>query len=156
MTYSFPHRSSDPALRHGGKRLFLGAALALSAAMAPIRAHAEGLPAVQESQGVPYVSGGVTLDESTALKAAMPGYPLVVEVYRQAGGKNEYTASSVLTIDTPHGGQVFNATLQGPFALIRIAPGRYGLKVELNGQVKQSQVDVKAGGSARAVFVFQP
>lgn len=116
-------------------------------------AHA-ALPATQESQGVTYLSGGVDLDESTAIKAAMRDYPLVVEVYHQAGGKNEYTASSVLTIEGAKGEQVFNTTLQGPFALLKLKPGQYDVKVELDGQVKHNKVDVKSSGSAKAVFVF--
>ncbi len=141
-----------PFTTRGARLCLLASATALSLMTASVLAHA-GLPALQDSQGVSYLSGGVDLDESTAIKAAMPDYPLVVEVYHQAGGKNEYTASSVLTIST-QGAQVFNTTLQGPFALLKLKPGHYDLKVEFEGQVKQSKVDVKSSGSARAVFAF--
>lgn len=137
--------------------LRIAAALIQAAALLPQGAWAADaavLPAEQESQGVSYVTGGVSLDESTAIKAAMSGYPLVVEVYRNAGGKNDYTASSELTITAAKGGKVFSTAMQGPFALLRLKPGRYQIKVDYEGQSKQRSIQVRAGGSSHATFVF--
>jgi hypothetical protein len=117
-------------------------------------ADAATLPAEQESHGVTYLTGGVNLDESTAIKAAMRSYPLVVEVYHAVDGKNEYTASSDLTITTPQGAQVLSMTMQGPFALLRLKPGRYQVKVQYEGQAKQRSVEVRGSASSHAAFVF--
>lgn len=132
------------------------AALVCAFLAAPL-AHAteaSALPPVQHSQGIAYVTGGVDLDQSTALKAAMRDYPLVVEVFNSAGGKNEYTAASQLSIRDRAGQPVFSTALQGPFALLKIAPGRYEVRVEYEGQVKQRQLEVTSGSSSRATFVF--
>lgn len=139
-----------------GLVMYFAALLTLTTTTVSVLANAAApLPSPRESQGVSYVTGGVDLDESTAIKAAMPTYPLVVEVYHQAGGKNEYTASSTLTLATPQGAQVFQATLEGPFALLRVKPGHYDVQVDLEGQVQRKRIEVKSGGSAKAAFVFK-
>ncbi len=132
----------------------LAAAALLAVGTAAHAAEAGALPAEQEQQGVRYLSGGVDLAESTAIKAAMGQYPLVVEVFHQAGGKNEYTAASELTLTNAQGDTVFSTQLEGPFALLRVKPGRYEVKVGYEGQTKVRRVDVKASGSQRATFVF--
>ena len=141
---------------HRGLLMYVTAWLTLSATTASVLANAASLPSVHESQGVSYVTGGIDLDESNAIKAAMPSYPLVVEVYHQtADHKNEYTSSATLTLATPQGAQIFQATLEGPFALVQAKPGHYEVTVALNGQVQHKRIDVKAKGSTRATFVFQ-
>lgn len=152
----FPaHRLPAGLGRHIISLLALSAlACAFTAALPAHAADTSALPAEQQSQGVAYITGGVDLDQSTAIKAAMPAYPLVVEVFNSAGGKNEYTAASNLSITSPSGQTVFTTALQGPFALLKLAPGRYDVKVDYEGQTKQRRIDVKSGGSARATFVF--
>lgn len=139
-----------------GLLLYFAALLSLTTTTVSVLANAAApLPPARESHGVSYVTGGVDLDESAVLKAAMPSYPLVVEVYNQAGGKNEYTASSTLKLTSMQGTEVFNATLEGPFALLRVKPGRYAARVELEGKVQQKLVDVKDAGHTRAAFFFK-
>lgn len=148
-------RAAPAVGRRAARFLALSAvSWALAAGGSAWAADAGTLPAEQESQGVSYITGGVDLGESTAIKAAMGRYPLVVEVFNSAGGKNEYTASSELTIINPKGETVLSTTLQGPFALLRLKPGRYDVKIGYEGQAKQRRVDVKSSGSARATFVF--
>lgn len=134
------------------------AAMALSCALAAGQtawaADTAALPAEQQSQGVSYLTGGVDLDESTAIKAAMRSYPLVVEVYHRQGDRNEYTAASTLSITDPQGQAVFDTTLEGPFALLRLKPGRYLVKVTYEGQTRQQRVQIKRQGSVRASFSF--
>ncbi|RZL11319.1 MAG: carboxypeptidase regulatory-like domain-containing protein [Rubrivivax sp.] len=157
MKNTHPRAPHLPAgLRHRLTRIVALSALACAfAATSPARAaESSALPAEQQNQGVTYITGGVDLDQSTAIKAAMAGYPLVVEVFNSAGGKNEYTAASRLSITNPAGQAVFSTDLQGPFALLKLAPGRYDVKVEYEGQTRQRRIDVTSGRSARATFVF--
>jgi hypothetical protein len=110
--------------RHG-LILYFAAVAALTTATASVLANATILPAEQQSGDVAYVTGGIAQDESAAMKAAMPHYPLVIEVYQQGGGKNEYTSASVLTISSLEGGKVLNTKLDGPFALLRLKPAAF-------------------------------
>ncbi len=151
----FPAPDTSASLGQRVAGLLALSALVCAFAASPVQA-ADGsaLPAEQHSEGVSYITGGVDLDQSTAIKAAMPGYPLVVEVFNSAGGKNEYTAASKLSIRNPAGKVVFTTDLQGPFALLKLAPGRYDVTVDYEGQTRQRRIEVTSGRSARATFVF--
>lgn len=149
-----PHTAAGLSQRLTSLLTLSALVCAFAAASSAHAAEAPALPAEQQSQGVTYITGGVDLDQSTAIKAAMQRYPLVVEVFNSAGGKNEYTAASRLSITNPAGQAVFSTDLQGPFALLKLAPGRYDVKVEYEGQTRQRRIDVTSGSSARATFVF--
>lgn len=114
------------------------------------------LPAEKTSQGISYVSGGVGLDESGALKVARKDYSLDIETFQLANGKNEYIAAVPLTITRPNGEVVFQAPTDGPFTLLRMPPGTYVVKASHQGQTLQRQVQVGTGPGAKASFVFKP
>ena len=114
------------------------------------------LPAEKTSQGISYVSGGVGLDESSALKGARKDYSLDIETFQWANGKNEYIAAVPLTITRPNGEVVFQAPSDGPFTLLRMPPGTYIVKASHQGQTQQRQVVVGTGLGAKASFVFKP
>lgn len=116
-----------------------------------------GLPAEKTSHGISYVSGGVGLDESNALKAAREDYSLDIETFQAApSGKNEYTAAVPLTVTKPGGEVVFEAPTDGPFTLLRLPPGRYIVNASYAGQTQHRQVEVGNGLGAKASFVFKP
>ncbi|RZI83873.1 MAG: carboxypeptidase regulatory-like domain-containing protein [Rubrivivax sp.] len=132
------------------------AGLALTVAFnAAFATEAAGLPTEKTSQGIAYVSGGVGLEESTALKSARAAYSLAVEVFHAAGGKNEYTAAVPLLITRPDGSVVFDAPTDGPYTLLKLAPGRYVVQATYREQAQRRQVEVVSGGSAKASFVFK-
>lgn len=119
-------------------------------------AEQSGLPPEKSSHGIGYVSGGVGLDESAALKAARENYSLDIETFQSANGKNEYTAAVPLTITKPSGEVVFEASTEGPFTLLRLPPGRYIVHATYQGQKQHRQVEVGTGLGAKATFVFKP
>lgn len=150
-----PAASSSAQLRQRAARMAQVSVLAWAlAGGTAAMADPSALPPEQESQGVTYLTGGVDLDQSTAIKAAMRQYPLVVEVYQTEAGRNAYTASSELSVTDTKGTTAFTAKLDGPFALLKLKPGRYDVKVTYAGQTKQRRVQVPASGSTRATFVF--
>ncbi|MBC7701127.1 carboxypeptidase regulatory-like domain-containing protein [Aquabacterium sp.] len=132
-----------------------GWALMLATAQACGAEHA-ALPAEKTSHGISYLSGGVGLDESTALKAARKDYSLDIETFQSANGKNEYTAAVPLTVTRSNGEVVFEAPTDGPFTLLRLPPGTYVVKASHQGQTQQRQVQVGTGLGAKASFVFKP
>ena len=115
---------------------------------------AAALPAEKSSHGAAYVSGGIGLDESTALKAARADFPLTVEIFATADGRNEYTAAVPLTITRPGGEVVFDSMTEGPYTLIKLPPGSYVVKATHGGKAQARQVRIGAQGGARASFVF--
>ena len=72
-----------------------------------------------------YVSGGIGLDESEALKAAAKDYPLALTFAAQVGGKADYVADVTVAIHDGQGKPVLRATSEGPYMLVKLPAGDY-------------------------------
>lgn len=135
----------------------MAAAMALgSMAFAGILSTAQaGLPPVQQQGSVQYVSGGIGLDESEAMKAAAKDYPLALTFAAQRNGKADYVANVAVTISDAQGKSVLQATAEGPYMLVKLPAGNYKISATYNGQAQQRDVSVQNTGTARAVFEWK-
>ncbi|CAB3681475.1 carboxypeptidase-like regulatory domain-containing protein [Achromobacter insolitus] len=139
------------------ERCTMAAAMALgSMAFAGILSTAQaGLPPVQQQGSVQYVSGGIGLDESEAMKAAAKDYPLALTFAAQRDGKADYVANVAVTISDAQGKAVLQATAEGPYMLVKLPAGNYKISATYNGQAQQRDVSVQNSGTARAVFEWK-
>ena len=140
-------------------RFALGATAVLNAIVLSVvmhgPAHAQGaLPAVQKSGTVEYLSGGVGLDESTAIKSASGQWPLSVVFSVQADGRAQFASDVKLAIHDAKGALALDVTATGPYLLARLAPGSYRLRATLAGKTLERKVQVKAGSSAKVELVW--
>ena len=143
-------------------RLALGAtavlnAIVLSAVMLHVPAHAQAegaLPAVQKSGAVEYLTGGVGLDESTAIKSASGQWPLSLVFSVQADARAQFASDVKLEIRDAKGALALDVTASGPYLLARLAPGSYSLRATLAGKTLERKVQVKKGASARVELVW--
>jgi hypothetical protein len=104
---------------------------------------------------VAYVSGGIGEDEAARFKREFDDYPLVVEVFRHDGARDEYTADALVKIVDRDGRAVFAEKAEGPFMLVRLPAGDYRVSASLEGRhLAPRQVHVTERGHAKAVFVF--
>jgi len=113
--------------------------------------HQTGMPQTQTQGDVSFVSGGVGLDESTALRRAQRQWPLSL---RFTGPGSEYVSDVHVQIVDGSGATVLDATSQGPYMLVRLRPGRYTVHVSHGSTDRSQAVTVHGNGSARAAFVF--
>ena len=141
--------------RRGTPRLM--AAIFTAGVLLAGAAHAQSesaLPPVQKSGAVEYLSGGIGLDESTAIKSASRHWPLSLVFSVQAPGKAEFATDVKLEIRDAKGAQVLATTASGPFLLAKLPPGSYSLRASLAGKTLERKVQIKAGGSARVELVW--
>ena len=120
-------------------------------------AHAQtdsALPPVQKSGAVEYLSGGIGLEESTAIKGASRHWPLSLVFSVQAAGKAEFASDVKLEIHDAKGAPVLETTASGPFLLAKLPPGSYSLRATLVGKTLERKVQIKAGSSARVELVW--
>lgn len=120
-------------------------------------AHAQtdsALPPVQKSGAVEYLSGGIGLEESTAIKGASRHWPLSLVFSVQAAGKAEFASDVKLEIRDAKGVPVLETTASGPFLLAKLPPGSYSLRATLVGKTLERKVQIKAGSSARVELVW--
>ncbi len=129
--------------------------LVLALAGAGVFAAVGTLPPERQAGNVTYVTGGVAEDQSEAFKLARADYPLAIELVQKSGGKNEFTADAQVQVSDSTGKVVLNAKADGPFMLVRLAPGTYRVQATLNGRtVEAKPVTVGAKGGAQAMLVF--
>ncbi|PLZ00814.1 hypothetical protein CY652_19345 [Burkholderia sp. WAC0059] len=114
-------------------------------------ANGSGMPQVQHQGMIAYVSGGVGLDESQALRQAESHWPLAL---RFTGQGSDYLADVHVRISDTQDGHVFDATSRGPYMLVGLSPGRYVVHASYNGTEKTVPVTVKSAGTAHAAFTW--
>lgn len=112
------------------------------------------LPQVHHSGAVSYLSGGVGSDESSAIKAVTPDYPLALEFYGKRKSGNVYLADVPVTITSNHGTVVLDASSQGPFMLVKLPPGSYTVTAQHDGKKLSRHVSISRTGHARATFFW--
>jgi hypothetical protein len=111
--------------------------------------HGGGMPQIQQQGGVSFVSGGVGLDESTALERAQRDWPLAM---RFTGPGAQYLADVRVRIVNAHNAEVFRADARGPYMLVKLPPGRYTVHAAYKGQSQTKAVTISGSGSTKASF----
>ena len=126
----------------------------LSLGLAGAALAAGDLPPLQTSGGVSYVTGGVGLDESAAIKAAERDFNLSLLFAQNKRG--EYLSDIKVSIADKAGKIVLKVVSDGPMLLARLPAGVYKVSAEHEGTILVKTVRLEAKGVARASFVWQP
>ncbi len=101
------------------------------------------LPVEQRQyQGIPYVSGGIGLDEREKLAAISKNYSLKLVF---AIKSREYLADVKVEISDSSGKNVLDAVADGPWFFTNLPPGKYTVTVTLKGKEKQNAVNIVKG-----------
>lgn len=133
-----------PAPRHSERRFTSSTlAMALAAVMAAsfsAGVSAQGsLPQAHTQGSLRYSCGGIGLDESTAMRAAMKEHPLSL-LFAAAGGA--YEADVRVTVKPEGAGEPHNFTASGPICLLNLPAGRYAVEAEMAGKTQRQSVEV--------------
>jgi hypothetical protein len=120
--------------------LFCGLILIASGVAYQVAAEGNVLPIEQsEYQGIPYVSGGVGLDEREKFDAIGKNYSLKL-VFAGKGG--EYVADIKVEIWDSTGNKILNVVSEGPWFFSKLPPGKYTVTVTRMGKEKQKKVNI--------------
>lgn len=137
MTRLLPHRAGTLAL-----------ALALSAA-APA---ALALQAGTTAQGLSFVSGGVSVEELSALHARRDAFSLWVITAASKSGS--HLADVMVTIRDGGKREVFAGRLDGPWLFVDLPLGTYRVEATLGGQMQQRTTTIHRGDRHQLFFYF--
>jgi len=132
-------------------KIFLGA---LSLGLASAVLAAGGLPPLQTFGSVNYITGGIGLDESTAIKSAEKDFSLSLLFAQTKRG--EYLSDVKVSIKDKAGKTVLETQSDGPMLLARLPAGAYTVSADYGGKTLVRSVRVEAKGVARAGFLWQP
>lgn len=112
-----------------------------------VAADMTALPEAQTQNGITYLSGGIGLDESTAMKAAARDYTLMLTCSVQPTGK--YLSNVKVNIADKSGSPVLETVTNGPMLLVQLAPGQYRISAESDGVIVNRTVDIGSAHPTR-------
>jgi len=102
------------------------------------------LPIAQgEYQGIPYMSGGASLDARKQLDAESKNYSLKLVF---AGKNGEYLSDIKVVILDRTGKKVLDAVSTGPWFFCKLPPGKYTVSATM-GKEKRSRINIGRGQS---------
>ncbi|AYH44655.1 carboxypeptidase regulatory-like domain-containing protein [Azoarcus sp. DN11] len=125
--------------------------LTLATALSATTANAGSAPLQGKFEGVPYLSGGVSLDEREQLLSAAPDYNLELIFARKDGS---YLADTNVVVTNPDGRKVLELKGQGPFVLARLPTGKYHVTVASAGKEQMRDTQIPAKGQRQLPFYW--
>lgn len=118
---------------------------------ADLRQH---LPPVKTAGSIAYLSGGIGSSEAQAIKAESARHALALSFSSHSPPRNEYLASVPVVIRDAAGVSLLDIVTEGPYLLLDLPPGSYGITATHRGQEKQATVRVIAGQHVAHAFVW--
>lgn len=102
-------------------------------------------------EGVPYLAGGVSLDEREQLLSAAADYNLKL-IFAQKGGS--YLSDANVVVTNRDGRKVLELNGQGPFVFARLPTGSYHVKVASAGTEQMRETRIPAKGQRQLAFYW--
>jgi hypothetical protein len=103
------------------------------------------IPELQINQGIEYLSGGIGSEESEAILALGPKWPLTLEFSQAHAERPLWVADvSVKVVNLKTQKIIFTGLSDGPIMLINLPTGQYQLKLEFEGRPINKQIKVDA------------
>jgi hypothetical protein len=112
------------------------------------------LPPVQSQGQAEYLTGGVGTDESEAILQEARAWPLVLELAQNGPTRAAYISDVSVTIKDGSGKIILDTITEGPFLLVRLAPGRYSLDASYESKTLHRDVSIGKGGSNRIILLW--
>jgi hypothetical protein len=85
----------------------------------------------QTAEGLPYMTGGITIEERQRMSEQSSEYNLKLIFAENAG---IYLADVKVAIENDQGEQIGNVTSPGPWFFIQLPPGKYDVKATFDGR----------------------
>jgi hypothetical protein len=110
------------------------------------------LPLATTTGNVSYLSGGIGIDESTAMKQAASKYSLELVFSAKAGAAAAYLADVHVKVSDRSGKAVIDTVANGPYLLANLPNGNYRVEAISKDVTKTANVTVTKGSHKRVVF----
>ena len=124
------------------------------AGLLAVRVSAETVLSGPESQtykGIPYLSGGIGVDERETLRQQAKDYNLMLGFAEKAGN---YLSDVEVVIKNAKGDTVLEAVSQGPWFFTKLPAGTYTVIATMTGKTQRHVVKVAATGHAQLYFYW--
>ncbi|HEU4854499.1 MAG TPA: hypothetical protein VFS89_04330 [Nitrosospira sp.] len=112
------------------------------------------LPSVQSQGQTEFLTGGIGADESEAILQQARSWPLVLELAQNGPARAAYISDVRVTIKDGSGNVILDTVTEGPFLLVRLAPGRYSLDASYESKTLHRDVSIGEGGSNKIILLW--
>ena len=107
------------------------------------------IPETQHSQGISYITGGVGEGETVAILAEVKQWPLLLEMSQIENGRGVWIFGAAIKIIDVKKQIIFDAQADGPYMLINLVPGDYGIEASYQGVVQKRVLSIKPDSSQK-------
>jgi hypothetical protein len=126
---------------------------ALMIAFALFAGSALAQPAVQQSHGVRWVSGGIGEDGRAELAELRPDFNLQLSFAVKREGS--YLADVKVMVRDAAGRELIDAVSEGPWFFAQLPPGRYEVSATFHGVTHERAVVLREGGQRQVYLYWQ-
>ena len=102
--------------------------------------------------GIRWVSGGIGLEERSAIASLEDEYTL--KIITAAKRHTAFAADVRFAIRDASGATVLDEQAEGPWTLVKLSPGTYIVEVSSRGEMQAQKVTVGDGPRAQIAFYF--
>lgn len=102
-----------------------------------------------------YLNGGIGSDEAAAMKKAASDYPLELVFIIKTPTSEQYVADVHVSVTDAKGARILDTFDAGPFLLLKLPSGAYGIEANINDVIKKQTVFIKNGTHQRLVFAWR-
>lgn len=106
-------------------------------------------PAVQQQGEISYISGGIGLGERQAMQSSAADFNLKVQ---NAVPGRPYVSDTTVAIVDGQGKEVLRTTLDGPWLMAKLPPGRYTIHASDGTRTQTQAVSVAERGLRDVMF----
>jgi hypothetical protein len=132
------------------------AAFAEDASTAASQAANLSLPPVQSQGQAKFVTGGIGLDESEAIKKEGRSWPLLLEFAQGRATHATYIGNAKIKLKDKSGNVVLEANAEGPYMLIKVAPGTYSLDATHESVTLHRDLKLEKGQNRKITLLWPP
>jgi hypothetical protein len=125
--------------------------LASGPAFAATVLESDSQPQLKTYNGIPYVSGGIGVEERDQLQAATNADNLQLSFALQSGN---YLGGANVVIKDSSGNKVLEAVSDGPLFFTKLPPGKYTIDATAMGKTVEQVTQVPAKGQKHVYFAW--
>lgn len=112
------------------------------------------LPPVQTQGQTEFLTGGVGKDQSDAILQAAKSWPLTVELAQAAAPRAEYISDVQIRIKDKSGNTVLDTNADGPYVLVKLPPGKYGVDATYESRTIHRDITVQRGQNRKLTLMW--
>jgi hypothetical protein len=102
------------------------------------------IPETQYSQGISYITGGVSEGEGVAILVEAKQWPVTLELSQIENGRGVWISGASIKVMNARKEVIFDAMADGPYMLLNLVPGDYVIDAAYQGVTQKRLLSIKA------------